>query len=215
MSFIDRLRERLFGYRDVEPEGMDAIRGLQRKNEVAAPEENVAAPAAVNEAQNGQGSESAAVEATGPKAFPERVLFVCSGNMCRSPYGAARFSQLVKRDGVQVMSAGTLKLNGRPAAEGMVAAAAENGLDLSTHRSTALSRSLLLASDVVFVMENVHRTIVLNMCPEAESRIVMLGQFLPEPQPELEDPMGKEPEVYARVAREIDTALENWLKQFD
>ena len=45
--------------------------------------------------------------------------------------------------------------------------------------------------------------------------IVMLGLYLNTPQPEIEDPMGREPEVYRRVAAQIDEALDNWLRRMD
>lgn len=189
MTLIDRLRERLFGFQSsVKPE--DIPRVVHHQDETKPKTE--------------MKKEDVSAE------FPKRVLFICSGNMCRSPYGEARFRQLAGDLDVQIMSAGTLRIDGRKAASDMQAAAIANGLDLSSHRSKALSLLLIQASDIIFVMENIHRSEVLKLCPQAENKIVMLGEWLDPPQDELEDPMGKKPEIYQRVANEIDSALARW-----
>ncbi len=191
MTLIARLRERLFGFQSsVKPE--DIPRVVHHLDETKTKTE-------MNKGNV-------------PAEFPKRVLFICSGNMCRSPYGEARFRQLAGELDVQVTSAGTLRIDGRKAACDMQTAAIANGLDLSSHLSKPLSLLLIQASDVIFVMESIHRNEVLRLCPQAEPKIVMLGQWLDPAQNELEDPMGKEPEVYQRVANEIDTALARWFE---
>lgn len=201
MSLIDRFRERLFGVKlpDDYPEDL-----LQKSNASKLDERTEGAePGLVRE------------NVQEKKEFPERVLFVCSGNMCRSPYGEARFAKLAGNRNVKVISAGTLRLVGRTAAPEMIKTAKENGLDLEGHRSSAISGMLIKAADVIFVMEKVHRLEIARICPEAESKIVMLGNWLPEPKEELMDPMGREPEVYRSVAHEIDIALERWFEQWN
>ncbi|MCL2325628.1 MAG: low molecular weight phosphotyrosine protein phosphatase [Proteobacteria bacterium] len=156
----------------------------------------------------------------GEEAFPLRVLFVCSGNICRSPYAHVVFERLAKKyhREVLVCSAGTLRLVGRPAAPLTIRVAAERGDDLEAHRSTALSKLLVEASDVIFAMSPEHREVMMKLCqdtPGIERRIVMLGSWLSPPEHEIVDPMGKPYEVYQRVAAEIETALERWFEAFE
>ncbi len=212
MSWIERLRERIFGFSHAEPEGMEELEAIRRRPSEPepnpeptqkTPQNTALEPEPIQQADNGV-----------IKSFPSRVLFVCSGNMCRSRYGAARFKVLAQNRDVQVISAGTLRIQGRSAAEEMIKTAQENGLDLTSHRSSAISQVMVRASDVIFVMERIHRQEIMRICPDAEKKIVMLGQWLDEPKEELIDPMGKLPEIYRAVAHEIDQALENWFKQY-
>ena len=204
MSLLQKLRDRLFGPK--MPDLNDVPRIHREDVELESDDKSGFAK---NQDQPDKSSVS-----PGNMQFPERVLFVCSGYMCRSPYGAARFASLAQSRKVQVVSAGTLRLVGRGAAPEMMKTAAENGLNLETHRSNALSKMLIQASDVIFVMELIHRQEVLRLCPDAANKIVLLGNWLHEPVQELVDPMGKSPEVYREVAAQIDSALENWFKQW-
>ncbi len=185
MSWIDRIRDRIYGFDTRSPQP------AKRPSPEAAPEPAI------------------------PSVFPERVLFVCSGNMCRSAYGEYRFKALISSSHPQtrVISAGTLRITGQPAAAGMIAAAAERGLDLSPHRSNALSGVLVQSADTIFAMEQAHRDALLRIDPQAGSKIVMLGLYLNSPALEIEDPIGREPEVYCRVAAQIDEALGNWIRR--
>ena len=186
MSWIDRIRDRLFGFGGA---------GLPK----AQPAE----------------SRVYEIHPQVLSGFPERVLFVCSGNICRSAYGEYRFRQLAaaSHPDTRVMSAGTLRIVGREAAPCMMAAAAARGLDLTPHRSNGLSRLLVDTADVIFTMENVHRDALVQLSPCAQ-KIVMLGLWLDTPQPEIEDPMGKSPDVYERVADQLDEALRNWFAHY-
>ncbi|WP_232688714.1 low molecular weight phosphatase family protein [Halobacterium zhouii] len=90
-------------------------------------------------------------------AVPEdpHVLFVCLGNICRSPF-AARFAEReAERRGVPLTasSTGFIQRTGRPTPAPGVSVAAEYGVDLTKHRSTVLDESALAAADVAFVMD--------------------------------------------------------------
>ncbi len=198
MSWLDRLRARLFGYDNIEPEGI-----MPTVNRVPTTTENPQTTSVAPQTDE---------KINAPKS-PERVLFVCSGNICRSAYGAVKFEQLLKDRNLsmRIASAGTLRLVGRSAAPEMIETAQERGLDLTQHRSSALSKPLIDAADVIFAMEHGHKLEIMRICPDSEQRIVLLGQCLPEPKLEILDPMGHTPEIYREVATEIDIALENWL----
>jgi len=83
------------------------------------------------------------------------VLFVCHGNICRSPYAAGAFRQILAEESsppVEVWSAGFLG-SGRPATPMAVAAAARRGVDLGAHRSEQIGAERVRAADLVVVMD--------------------------------------------------------------
>jgi protein-tyrosine-phosphatase len=84
-----------------------------------------------------------------------RILFVCTGNTCRSPLAEAIGNRIVidrALDGFQVSSAGTSVWEGGPASDAAVLVGLERGLDLSQHRSRQLGRDLIAESDLVLAM---------------------------------------------------------------
>ncbi len=94
----------------------------------------------------------------------ERVLFVCSGNICRSPAGQEICKLEARRMGLEleVGSCGTLRLPGEPAAPFTIKALEERGVDMSAFRSRALSYFLLREADHILCMEQHHLEEVLH-----------------------------------------------------
>ena len=163
------------------------------------------------------------------------VLFVCTGNICRSPTAEAfawrELGNFPDDGGLRFGSAGSHALNGNPATEGAVAAAAALGGDLTRHRARELDRRLVRDADLILVMAAEHLPYVLAFDRSAADRAFVLGAFarvvadLPSParSPEqlvamalaegaahdrvgddVEDPIGGTPEAYATVAEHID-----------
>ena len=168
---------------------------------------------------NGKGTElnAGALESQAEqKPWPERVLFVCSGNICRSAYGAVKLRQLAEENGrvVRIASCGILRLVGHKAAPEMIETARERGLDLESHRSCAITRRLAEVSDVIFAMEPVHKKEICRICPEASGKTILLGSYLDRPSVVIPDPMGRAPEAYRVAANQIDEALTLWVRSF-
>ncbi|MDP2359534.1 MAG: hypothetical protein Q8O14_02100 [bacterium] len=91
---------------------------------------------------------------------PRRILFVCSGNICRSPAAEAIARLWLDRHAlgqVATASCGSLRITGEPAAALTVEALARRGVDLRGHRSRPLSHFLLREADLVVGMEPAHR----------------------------------------------------------
>lgn len=108
---------------------------------------------------------------------PVRVLFVCTGNICRSAFGQVCLSsRLSGVPGVQVASAGVMALVDHPLDELMSQQAARLGLDGSRHRARQLTGRILKDADIVLVFGAEHVDWISASYPEHLERVVALGQ---------------------------------------
>lgn len=133
-----------------------------------------------------------------------RVVFVCTGNTCRSPLAAALLRQ--QEPEVEVLSAGVMAVPGTLAAAEAQVLAAELGSDLSTHRAQPLSAEHVHAS-LVLTLTRAHRDMVLQKFPEASHRVFSLGEYAGESERDVADPVGRGMPAYRQAAREISDLL--------
>lgn len=136
-------------------------------------------------------------------AEPRRVLFVCTGNLCRSPMAAALASAGHGGGDVVFESAGVAALDGAPATPTAVTACAEVGVDLVSHRARMLTPEMAASADVVYVMTAGHLAQVLRIAPEAAGRVVLLR---PDGG-DIDDPYGLPLDAYRAARDEIAAAL--------
>lgn len=134
-----------------------------------------------------------------------RLLFVCTGNTCRSPMAEAIARQLADERALDVTasSAGTSAWEGAPASDGALLVALEEGLDLSMHRAQVLSRELVAAADLILVMSPHHgeRAIVLG----GEGRTHLLTDYAARTTTgrPVQDPFGGELDLYRTTLVEL------------
>jgi protein-tyrosine-phosphatase len=137
----------------------------------------------------------------------KNVLFVCTGNICRSPLAAALLDRALKSRGlneVTVTSAGTGAWDGAPASEGAYLVALETGLDLSSHRARLLTRELVEQADLILTMARHHRARVDEL--GGEGRVFVLGEYVGRDSNDCEvsDPFGGLIDVYRETYAELD-----------
>lgn len=146
------------------------------------------------------------------------LLFVCTGNTCRSPMAewlcrkalaerlGCRIDQLEDR-GLVVVSAGIAALNGGRATPEAVQVMASHGLDLQSHETQPLTEPLIRHADVIFAMTRSHREAIVAQWPSAAERT----RLLCSDQSDVADPIGGPLERYQRCAVQIQAELKQQL----
>jgi len=142
-----------------------------------------------------------------------QILFVCTGNTCRSPMGegigrvelAARLDCLpgdLAPQGWKVSSAGTMAFAGAPATPAAVSAAAELGADISGHRNQPVTEQLINSSDLILCMTGGHVRQVREIAPNAADRVCLLDNA-----GDIADPIGGSETMYRGTAQHILQAI--------
>lgn len=134
-----------------------------------------------------------------------RLVFVCNGNICRSPFAEV----LARRRGLEAASAGIEATNGSSAAAQAIVTAAEFNVDLSSHRATPIGDFKFAPDDLVIGFEPVHLErlgAVLGKPPSCQ--VSLLAAWLRPPNLYIHDPYGSSADYFRLCFRRIDHAVE-------
>jgi protein-tyrosine-phosphatase len=130
------------------------------------------------------------------------VLFVCQGNICRSPFAAAMLrARLGDNDAISVGSAGMMPQPDRPTPTFGLQAAAAFGIDLTAHRSVWLTREAAEAAALLVVFDETNRAAVFDRYPDLTVPVIRLDE-LGQPG-EIADPVDGGPEEFQHCYQRI------------
>lgn len=144
-----------------------------------------------------------------------RIIFVCSGNICRSPMAAAiARGMLEDRDlSAVVISAGTLGITGREPAAFAKRALVEADIDPPSTRSQGISPPLLQRADYIPVMEPKHERAVRKAAPNNDSAVVRLWEYADRSLEGIDDPVGEDIETFRETRDLIYQCIDAWFDE--
>ncbi len=144
------------------------------------------------------------------------ILFVCTGNVCRSPMAEGLFRHENKgRSDYRVVSAGVGAVEGLPPSEHAVYAMRELGIDISQQRSRQLNAKMVEEADYIFGMTHSHVDAVTLLYPQAAEKTFLLREFddtLDTYENDISDPIGGSYEVYRACRDQIEQGIFSMLK---
>ena len=144
----------------------------------------------------------------------KHILFVCTGNTCRSAMAEALFKKILKDnsiEGVNVSSTGVAVFTPSPASGQAISVMKEKGIDLTSHQSKQVTQEMIEQADYIFTMTASHRESLLRECPIAADKAFTLKEFTTENDEDVYDPFGFSKAAYATCAKEIGICLEQLL----
>ncbi|AXQ29894.1 low molecular weight phosphotyrosine protein phosphatase [Solimonas sp. K1W22B-7] len=138
-----------------------------------------------------------------------KIMVVCTGNICRSPIGEGLLRQALQGKNKTVISAGVGALVGHPADPMAVQVSNSHGLDISGHRAQQTTLGLLSAMDLILTMDQTHSSWILQQYPQLRGRVHKFQKW--NGDKDVEDPYRLPLAAFEKAYADIEAGAQRWM----
>lgn len=144
----------------------------------------------------------------------KRILFVCTGNTCRSPMAQAHLLKILQNnknyysDEFEILSAGIFTSEGMPASSHAIEALLLDGIDISSHRTQQLSQRMIESADLIITMTRKQCEELRDRFPDKKENIYTLGHLAEDYDKDVSDPFGMDFQSYINTSRQLKELLQ-------
>lgn len=141
----------------------------------------------------------------------KRILFVCSGNTCRSPMAQFLFQKIMEdrqKKEFEALSAGLFTCEGLPASAEAIEAMSGEGIDLSPHRSVRVNQEIIASSDLILAMTAEHYRFLMDSFPEKRDCIFTVSGYAGIGEQDIYDPYGWGKQEYLHTLNQLKRIIE-------
>ncbi len=139
------------------------------------------------------------------------ILFICSGNLCRSPMTKGLMDKIIIDNipntkstiKITTLSAGTIAVNGELPTDHAQQAIRKYGADISRHLSAPLTEERIKMADLILTMQEKHKTAVLELVPTAKAKTFVITEYISKNKHGIDDPIGQPLAKYEEIADKL------------